>query len=140
MNSLLFAVAVSISAPGLKDPAKGPELLGRWSATELIINGKNDTQNLGLEYEFTKDGSWIIYRNGQNIGGIARTYKVDSKAKMPTIDLCEAADGSTMPGIFKVSGDEMTLSFNMSKGNRPADFDETANVMKFVFKKVKAKD
>ena len=141
MTPALVALALTVAAPALKDPpAKDPPLVGRWAATKLVINGRAEAQHAGLEYEFTRDGGWIIYRDGKPLSEIARTYTTNTKAKPAAVDLFERADGSAMPGIYKVDSDTLTLSFQTEKGTRPADFDVTKGIMMVVLSRVKAKD
>jgi uncharacterized protein (TIGR03067 family) len=140
MTPTLLAVALTIGAPALKDPPKkDPPVVGRWQATALSINGAVNPQHAGLEYEFTSEGKWIIYRDGMPLGGVDRTFTADVKAKPAAIDLCESADGYAMPGVYKVEGDVLTLSFNISKGNRPPGFEASAEMMNLSLTRVKAK-
>jgi uncharacterized protein (TIGR03067 family) len=142
VSPLFVGLALVLGAPNLKEPPpKGPPLVGRWVCTALTISGKDDPQWQGLEYEFTADGGWVIYRNGKDIGVISRTYKADPEAGPGAIDLCERADGVASASRYKVNGDTLTLSSRMlDKGPRPADFQPGEGLMTFVFKRAKARD
>lgn len=140
MNPSLFAVAMLVAAPALKDPSpKGPAVVGRWEATQVEIDGKDTGQHRGLEYEFNPAGTWIIYRDNKPLDG-PRTYTTDPKARRATMDLAE--NNTTYPGIFKVEGDTLTLVFcTDGKTGRPAAFDGPADgTMKLVMKRVTARD
>jgi len=140
MTSLVLGLALAVGAPALKDRApKDPPLVGRWAASDLVINGQADPQARGLEYEFTAGGGWVIYQHGQPVEG-ARSYTADLKAKPRAIDLVENAD--TYPGIFKVEGDTLVVLFQLNaKGDRPTRFDGPgAGQMKLVMKRVKLRD
>jgi uncharacterized protein (TIGR03067 family) len=138
MSPLLLGVALTVGAPALKErPPKAPPLVGRWAATELVINGRADPQAQGLEYEFTAEGGWAIYRDGQPLDG-ARRYTVDPRTKPAAIDLTENA--ATYLGISKVEGDTLVVLFPVNaNGDRPAGFDAPgAGLMKVVMTRVKA--
>jgi uncharacterized protein (TIGR03067 family) len=139
MPPLLLALALAAGAPNLKDkPAAGPPLVGRWECTSLTFNGRPDPQWRGLEYEFTAAGGWVIYRDGKDIGGVARTYTADPKAGPAAADLCERADGVAQPSLYKVEGDTLTLAIQTGSGGRPTDFGPADGVMTFVFRRAKA--
>lgn len=142
MSPLLLAVSLVTGAPALKDPPpKGPPLVGRWACTELTVSGKADPQWDGLEYEFTAEGGWVIYRNGKDIGGISRTYTADPEAGPGAINLCERADGVASPSLYKVNGETLSLSSRMlDNGPRPANFEPGEGLMTFTFRRVKSRD
>lgn len=142
MSALLIGVALTVGAPALKEPPpKAPPLVGRWVCTSLTIDGKADPQWQGLEYEFTADSVWVIYRNGKDIGGITRTYTADPKAGAGAVDVCERADGVGQPSRYKVDRDTLDLSIRTQAGGaRPADFEPGAGLMTFTFRRAKTKD
>lgn len=140
MTPALLTLAVVAGAPALKEAPKAPALVGRWVCTALTVSGRADPQWKGLEYEFTADGQWIIYRDGKDIGGVQRKYKSDPAAKPAAIDTCESPDGKFSPGIYKIDGDGLKMSLRTSDGARPATFDPVEGVMTFEFRRVKAKD
>jgi hypothetical protein len=132
-----FAVAVA-AAPALKSrPAPDPHL-GRWAATGMHINGKPNLQWQGLEYEFTRAGQWVIYRDSRESPG-PRSFTTDSRAKVPAIDLTE--NGMTYLGVFQVSPDGKTLTLSMTTatgGGRPDGIDPGPTTMTIVFKRAQA--
>src|SRR4051812_38966550 len=140
LATLLLGTALVPSAPALKDrPAANP-LQGRWVATTMYLRGKADPQWSGLEYEFTKAGQWIIYRNAQEDSLGPRSYVSDPQAKLPTIDLTE--NGQTYPGVYRVGpdGDTLTLSFNCGNGaNRPVGIEPGNTAMVITFERLKEK-
>ena len=102
--------------------------------TTIGVSAKGNTN---LEYEFTADGRWVIYRNGTALSDKPRSFTFDVKAKPAAIDLTETA-GNPQPGIYKVEKDTLTVSFNFGKGERPTAFDgPTANVMTLIMTRVK---
>lgn len=139
MTLLILAAALVVAAPQLKPPpASANPHIGRWATESLTVNGKSNPQDKSLEYEFTKDGQWIIYRDGKILDCQSRTYKADLTPKLAAIDLNE--NGGTMPGIFEVKGDVLTLNFRTDRGKaRPTGFDDTQDTMVFVMKRVPSK-
>lgn len=142
MSPLFAVLALAVGAPNLKEASpKDPPLVGRWVCTDLNRNGKDNLQGPGLEYEFTREGGWKVYRVGKEIGGIGRTYKVDPKAGPGAVDLFEGADGLSLPALFKVDGDTLILAIRAKKGGaRPADFEPGEEHNIFTFDRVKTKD
>ena len=118
MSALLFGLALAVGAPALKDPpAKGPPLVGRWQATAVVSGGANINQAEGLEYEFTADGRWVIYRNGKVIDAKERTYRLDRAAGPAAIELTEFP--RPYPGLYRVETDTLTLCFRTDGKERP---------------------
>jgi uncharacterized protein (TIGR03067 family) len=142
VNAVFLGLAVAVGAPNLKEPpSKG--LVGRWECTGLTISGKADPQWNGLEYEFTANGRWVIYRDGRVISGSGWTYKADDKAGPGAVDLCPAEGGGKMVSfsLFKVDGDRLTLSSPIRDGvARPADFAPAEGLMNYIFRRVQKKD
>jgi uncharacterized protein (TIGR03067 family) len=140
MIPALLALAWTVSAPALKDkPVKGPPLIGRWVCTKLVLDGQDSPQWKGLEYEFTADGHWLIYRDGQALDEKSRTYRLDPKTGPEVIDLTEGP--APYVGMFKAEADTMTMSFRTGGTDRPAGPAATGQgLMTFTFKRVKGKD
>jgi uncharacterized protein (TIGR03067 family) len=142
MSPTLLAAAVLLSpaAPALKESPKPPALVGRWECTALTVSGKADPQWKGLEYEFTADGTWVIYRDGKVIDQTGRTYKHDPTAGPAAVDVCERADGTAEPGIYRLDGDVLRLALRVSEARRPTSFDPGEGLMTFEFRRVKPKE
>jgi len=123
-------------APALKEKPAPPALHGRWTCTALNINGRPDPQWQGLEYEFTPDGKWIIYRNGNVLDDRERTYLLDVKAGPHAIDLTEGPQ--PQPSAFRVEKDTLQLAIRTAHGERPAAPDATGDgLMTFTFQRLK---
>lgn len=135
MNAVLVFAAVVVAAPALKEPKKENALVGRWKCQELVTSGQPSPGNEDLEYEFTADGKWVIYRQGNPLTGADRTYKPVEDGKTKGIDLSEVAN--PYPGLFKVEGDTLTLIFRHAGLGRPAGFDDAEGTMRFTMSRVK---
>jgi uncharacterized protein (TIGR03067 family) len=131
-----LALTLPVSAPALKDkPPPGPPVVGRWQCTALTIDGAPNPQWQGLEYEFTADGKWVIYRDGRVLDDRARTYKLDPKAGAGAIDVDE---GVPERGAFRVEKDTLQLAIHFGGGDRPARPEATGKgIMTFTFERVK---
>lgn len=134
MSPTFLALALTVTAPALKEkPPADPPLVGRWAAASIVVNGKASTTD-GLEYEFTADGKWVIYRNGVPLDGNTRSYTATGGA----IDLTERR--SPYPGVFKVDKDTLTICFRHDGADRPKDVSAGGEgLMTFVLSRVKAK-
>jgi uncharacterized protein (TIGR03067 family) len=126
MTPALLTLILVVGAPALKEPPKVSSPVGRWTCTALTVDGQPSPQWTGLEYELTADGKWVIYRDGKDLGGVNRTYKVDPAAKPATLDACERADGVHTLGIYKVGADAMSVVLRSGEGPRPTTFDRAA--------------
>jgi len=133
-----LALTIPLSAPALKDrPGQTPPLVGRWDCTSLVSDGQPSPQAKGLEYEFTVDGQWLIYRDGAQLAGaVDRIYHLDSKSGPAVIDLTEGT--APYVGMFKVEKDTLFLSMRTSGEGRPAEPTTTGKgLMTFTFQRVK---
>jgi hypothetical protein len=137
MHAATFlAVVLPLGAPALKDPpAPPPTIVGRWECTALVVDGGPNPQWKGLEYEFTKDGKWIIYRDGRVLDDRERTYQLDPKIA-GAIDVTEGPRPSL--SSFRVEKDTLKLAIASAGGGRP-DAPETTGkeIMNFTFQRVK---
>ena len=133
----LLVLSLVPAAPALKEKPAPPPLHGRWTCIALNINGRPDQQWQGLEYEFTPDGKWIIYRNGKVLDDRERTYLLDAKAGPQAIDLTEGPQPQV--SAFRVEKDTLQLAIRTANGDRPATPDATGDgLMTFTFQRVKA--
>jgi|SRR5262245_14874253 len=139
MTPTLLALALTASAPQLKEPPKkDPPVIGRWAAQSIVINGMEQKGN-GMDYEFTKDGRWLIFHQGKEAIGTNRTYALE-KATPGAIDLNERGDGQAYPGVFKVERDTLTVTFRIDgTKERPANVGARgAGYMSLVMTRVKS--
>jgi len=134
-TSLLVGLAVTVGAPVTKekDPPKEAAIVGEWEGTKAVAGGKEmPVPEGGIRFEFTADGKLIIHE-GKKDQPDTGTYKVDTKKDPAELDMIppvnqKVAAPPSIPGIFKVDGDTLTLCF--SKGpeattKRPTKFEST---------------
>jgi uncharacterized protein (TIGR03067 family) len=110
---LLFATALGVAAPALKEKPK-PELdvVGEWQVESITTNGRKSTTAPNLVYSFTKEGKWLILRDGEETKTtLDRRFEFDAKAAKPTMDLITSAvnPNTRLRGIFKIEGDTLTI-------------------------------
>ena len=137
MHAATFlATVLPFGAPALKDaPAATLTLVGRWECTALVVDGGPNPQWKGLEYEFTKDGKWIIYRDGRVLDDRERTYHLDAKST-DAIDVTEGPQPS--PSSFRIEKDTLKLAIATAGSGRPAGPEATGKgIMTFTFQRVK---
>jgi hypothetical protein len=124
---LAGVLLLTAGAPRLKDPpATHPPLVGRWACQGPV----------GLEYEFARDGTWVIYQGGRVIDGTARTYRLNRADGAGAVDLWEGDPG--YPGVYRVEGDRLSLSFRHSGAGRPPAADARGDgVLTLTFTRVR---
>ena len=144
MNTVVWMAALTVVAPALKDkPKPAADVAGEWQLESSTVNGRKGVLSGNLVYTFTKDGKWLIERNGKPTPGpVNRGFKTDPKANPPTVDLMSntAANGTLLLGIYKVEGDTLTICGR--RGNdveRPTNFDasEGSRMTVYILKRAK---
>ena len=89
-----------------------------WSGTPLHITPNRFTHSADYDYEM----------------------KIDTSVRPFTFDLRgigRSNGGRDFTGIYKVEGDNLTLSYNSGKGNRPTSFDGPGKGIVQVYKRVR---
>jgi uncharacterized protein (TIGR03067 family) len=122
MTHALLALAVTLAAPGPKDPPpKGPpSLVGEWVVQNRLVGGKADDVPAGATMTFREDGTTDYL-------GLARspaTFKVNTARTPAEVDFLPPPVSSAPGqfGIFKVDGDTLTLCL-VGAGDRPTRFE-----------------
>jgi uncharacterized protein (TIGR03067 family) len=137
MMSLLLGLAVTVAAPGPKEPPKKepPTLVGDWVIDSLTIGAEKFAEIHGT-FTFKPDGKCESKLDGQK-SFTTGAYTIDMKKEPPTIDLQEGPDKPSK-GIFKIDGDTLTMCFPLTDSPRPTKFEagESINVL-MVLKRVK---
>jgi uncharacterized protein (TIGR03067 family) len=144
MSPVLLALAVSLGAPAPKTPAQ-EALVGVWEVVSQTFNGQQMVMPSGAKtYRFTPDGLWVL-----RIDGIEQpttpAYKLDPTRQPPTIDFTgvrSPTGPATKGAIYRLSGDDLTIAFGETGGNRPTAFESPvgSRVLVVVLRRAKLKE
>ena len=145
MNAvLLLTTALTVSAPALKEKPKAAEAdpTGDWEMESTTVSGRPSVLSGRLVYSFTKDGKWVLSRDGKELATtLDRRVEFDARAAQPTIDLITNAANPTarLRGIYKIEGDTLTICGTRAKADRPATFEspEGSGITLYVLKRAK---
>ena len=147
MDAVLFAIALSLTAPALKDRPKGDDsIVGEWVVESIQSTGKVRPPPKGeMRYVFALDGKLIVTRGERKLGGDDRGYTFDAKKSPATIDLIADTTDQESPvtlGIFKIEGNQLTLLIPRGRDSRPVTFEVGPDKpgTKYTMKRVKAKE
>jgi len=110
------------------NPAKEDEekLQGVWDVVSVVHDGKP------VEKKFFDGQVWVF--EGDTLRGVSRaTYKLDPSQMPKAIDLIrksprsnEAEKVVTLHGIYELKGDDLKIALPPDGGERPKNFDSTA--------------
>jgi uncharacterized protein (TIGR03067 family) len=131
--SIRLAAALAFAAP--LAAADDKALAGKWTPTALTFDGDEVPAEVAAKLLFAFRDGKVTLRGGLSKLGdryipVARqdTYKVALGADGKAIDLVEArAGGRTIPGLYKLEGDKLTLCLNFKNGDRPDKFESKAD-------------
>jgi uncharacterized protein (TIGR03067 family) len=128
MTAPLLGLTMLLAAPALKDRPTNVELVGEWSVESAISSGNRATTGGELVYTFTRDGKWLIHRQGKELPSQGRGFSVDPGARPPRVELISnttRADATRRLGICKFEKDTVTLCVAASGQPRPTEFEST---------------
>jgi uncharacterized protein (TIGR03067 family) len=129
--SLLITLALTVGAPGTKDPPKKEvSIVGEWDGEKAVSGGQEKPVPAGgVTITFTADGKFIV-REGKREKPEEGTYKTDTKKDPAEIDITAPPESGRplVKGIFKIDGETLTLCFAGGKddADRPAKFESPA--------------
>ena len=128
---LLVGLALSVGAPGVKDPPKKEAtIVGEWVGEKAVAGGMDlPVPDGGITFTFAADGTLMV-RDGGRGKPEAGSYKVDAKKNPAEIDLVPPPDKKevVLQGIYKLDGDTLTLCFRRGApgAGRPKEFESPA--------------
>ena len=141
---LSLALALTLGAPGLKDPPAKPDLLvGVWTLETIAFGGQVRPDPDGLRWEFAADGKYYRHRGDKRY---EFRYELGPKDEPRALDLKmipDKPDTGVIFGICKVDGDTLIIALPQNKRTvRPTDFEtpKDTQVAVYVFKRVKPKN
>jgi uncharacterized protein (TIGR03067 family) len=125
MRPVLFAVlATALVAPAsADDKADLKALVGTWKMEKADLAGMDLTALFKTAtLETTADGKYTVTVNGQKDSG---TITLDS-AKTPKVMTIKSTEGpnkgKTIPAIYKLDGDALTVCYNLDGKDPPTAF------------------
>ena len=127
MSSLIFGLALTVAAPGVKEAPKkeAPTLVGEWVGETGVMGGKPKPPPPGTKLTFTADGKMVMADGDRPEQKMEGTYTSDPKKTPGELDLipgnAPAGRDERLAGIFKIEGDTLTICFAMD-GKRPTEF------------------
>ena len=131
MRTLLsLGLAFGVLGLAAADDNKNP-LEGKWVIESLTRDGKDESAmykggtrvNTGMKYKMVPPG-------GSAVKTAEGTFTADAAKTPATIDLMPGSgqyEGKTLPGIYKLEGDTLTIAFTVPPGkDRPKAFESKA--------------
>jgi uncharacterized protein (TIGR03067 family) len=117
MFAWLIAGSLVVGAPALKDKPPDRDLYGDWDS--LQVDG--DTGAPAYRYRFNKDGTWQVFRDGEEFKG---GFRIDPKKSPAEIDLNSPPDprAPLILGIYQIEGDRLAISVAEPGKPRPTKF------------------
>jgi len=140
MHAILLGLAVTVAAPGAKDPPKKepPSIVGEWAPTNAVRGGKPDMPPPGTTITFKADGN-VTFSEGKREKSEEGTYKIDAKKVPAEIDLVPPkGEERQIVGIYKFDKESLILCINMGK-DRPTKFEspDGSEIMLITLQRVK---
>lgn len=124
-RTCLFVIWVLFTGTGIGADDSDPKpLAGTWSIHAALLGGRDhleDYQGMTLAVDGNKYvvGFGTVKDEGTLTVGTTKEHK--------TIDLKTKPDGlfkgRTMPGIYKIDGDKLTICVNTEKSDRPTKYE-----------------
>jgi uncharacterized protein (TIGR03067 family) len=143
--ALVGALAVAVGTTAADDTGKagGP---GGLVGTYTIVSGERDGKKIpdeqfkGAVVMFTKDR--ITATDKDKKAFFAATYTADATARPMRLAMTstEPKAGERATGIVEVSGDQLTICYNLPGGDAPTEFKTKEKQQCFVLKRTKAGD
>jgi uncharacterized protein (TIGR03067 family) len=140
---VLLSLGLALGVVGLAAADDKNPLEGKWVIESLTRDGKDESGmykggtrvNTGLKYKMVPPG-------GSSVKTAEGSFTVDATKTPATIDMQPGSgqyEGKTLPGIYKLDGETLTIAFAMPGKDRPKAFESKAGtgVVLVVHKKAK---
>jgi uncharacterized protein (TIGR03067 family) len=107
------------------------QIQGTWKFTEHQADGKSASKEELSKMKITFTGDkWVVQQDGKSIQ--AGTHKFDPSKKPGHVDAAVSegeGKGTTMLGIYEITGDTMKVCFDQAGKQRPASFAAKAGLL-----------
>ena len=110
----------------VRTASPGQRLQGTWLVDSATVNGMDPKKSPGIDYGPITPGSrWVFSGDKVNLQTLLRQaeelrYRLDPRKDPRTIDLIRGKE--SMPGIYRLEGDTLTLCFSRPGKERPKTF------------------
>jgi uncharacterized protein (TIGR03067 family) len=129
---VLLAFALTASARG-DDKADLKALVGKWKLEKAEVGGKDMLTVLkDLELEIQADAKYVLKLGGQPDEG---SFTVDSGKTPKQMEIKGTSGpnkGKTIPAIYKIDGDTVTICYQLGGGDRPTAFESKPDTKLFL--------
>jgi uncharacterized protein (TIGR03067 family) len=138
---MLIGLAVTIGAPGTKDPPKKdpPSIVSEWVGEKAVSGGRvKPAPEGGIVFSFSADGMLTV-TEARREKPEAVPYKLDAKKSPAEIDITPQKEEKVL-GIYKIEGDTLTICFaGGPDAKRPSKFEspEGERIILMTFKRAK---
>lgn len=139
IRTLLAAALAFAAAPALADDMK--DMVGTWAIEKAELGGKDVAATLkGSKLTIETGGKYSSDVGGQSDKG---TFTVDEKKSPKAMDIkSEAAPDlkdKTLPAIYELKGDTLTVCYGLDFKTRPAKFEspDKSEVLLVTYKREK---
>ncbi len=121
----VIAIIMAAQAACAADPTDQHPLEGAWIVVSGQTNGKAEDDMIDTKVIF--QGNKLTIQRSATGETDKATFTIDPKASPATIDIKGGDEGTTVPGIYELSGDQLKICFRKGEGDRPAEFDSKPN-------------
>jgi uncharacterized protein (TIGR03067 family) len=94
------------------------KLQGKWIIESFLYNGNPVEMMKDAVRQFKDDKYTLVPKNSDGIEG---TFKLDSEKKPREIDM--VVNGRMLKGIYDLDGDTLKVSYSLTGGERPTEFE-----------------
>jgi len=131
---LVLSLAVAV-AQEKKDDAAAADLkamVGKWKLEKAELGGKDAMALLkDLKFEITDPGKYVAELGEKDEG----TFTVDPSKSPKEMDIKGTGGpnkGKTIPAIYKIDGDTLTIAYELGGGKRPEKFETKPDTKQYL--------
>jgi uncharacterized protein (TIGR03067 family) len=131
--ALFVLLAFALTAARADDKADLKALVGKWKLEKAEVGGKDMLDQFKtLEFEIQADGKYRLKLGGQPDEG---SFTVDSSKTPKQMEIKGTSGpnkGKTIPAIYKIDGDTVTICYQLGGSDRPTAFESKPDTKLFL--------